>query len=75
MTQHRSNINHPEKIVGTDKPVGRHFSSGAHVMKDMRVIIARHKQQWDNVTRKNVERAFIETFETLHPVGINIADK
>jgi hypothetical protein len=75
MTQHRSNIKHPELLQGADKPVAQHFNNGAHVIKDMRVTIARHNGQWTNVIRKNVERAFIEVFQTLQPLGMNLADK
>ena len=76
MTQHRFDINHPEcNKVGWEKPVALHFQSSAHVINDMTVTIARSNDAWTNVARKTVERAFIESFETLTPQGLNLCER
>ena len=75
MTQHRFDINHPKLNTGGDKPIASHFQNGAHVIRDMIVTIAHSNDAWTNVQHKNVERAFIESFETLNPHGMNICER
>ena len=74
MTQHRSDIIHKahERVDQRDKPVARHFNSGGHVIKDLRVTIARRNNSWDTVTRRLTERAFIQLFQTVAPHGLNL---
>jgi hypothetical protein len=68
MAQHRHDINKNVK----DRPVASHFNNAGHTIKDMTLIIARHNHNWDNTTRKQTERAFIEIFESQFPSGMNL---
>jgi hypothetical protein len=74
MTLHRSEIKNKAhlRVSQQDKPVSRHFNSDGHTIKDVRVIVARRNNAWNNVARKQTERAYIQLFQTQTPNGLNI---